>query len=227
MLSFFAFLCNSDQQISDTNFHYLIISSKALMVGTNSSTENCNAPINKSIENVIIPKYVQGYTTTAIGTWAFRNGNNIKTITIPSTIIEIFTDAFAHLESLVSFKIQKKSSLARIHRGFLYNTKVTDIELPPTVSTIGVYSFGKGIFQSLTYCGKYQFTEKTLFEATEGFDGDPYKPPDHIFISSNYLFDSFGKATNLEISSFCHTNFPSEKKIYIPFQVFLFLVLLY
>ena len=208
-------------ELTDQTFNYVIISKKALIVGTNEEV-NDNALINKNVENVIIPKFVGEYTTTIIATFAFRLNNKIKSLFIPNTIQEICFDAIAHMSSLTDVKFEQGSSLTKVGRGFIYNTKVTHLIIPPTVTQIGLYGFGKGIFETITYCGISQLNEETLFDSTSP---SIYLPPKELYVSRHYLFASIGKNQNLLISSYCDQTFifTLHQSRFIHLRVYLFI----
>ena len=182
------------------------IAPNILIVGTNKQVSG-NAYIDTNIVDVVLPKFVDNYIVKIIGTYAFRNVSPIKSIFIPNTIQEIKYDGISHNENLKQVKFETDSSLTIIGRGFLYNTQVTDIELPPSVTYVYLYSFGVTEMKSIVYCGHHLFSESTIFVNSET---NQYNPPEHIYVSKRYKFTSFGKANNLETTSFCEKYFHSN-----------------
>ena len=178
-------------------------SSNTLIVGTDKET-NGNAYIDKTLVDIKIPNFIDcdgfHYKVTIIGKFAFRYVSTIQSIFIPNTIQQIKFDAIAHNINLTKVTFEKNSALAIIGRGFLYETQVTDIKLPPSVSYLYLYSFGLTNMKSLYYCGNYFFTESTIFVCSAT---NELMPPEHIYVSKNYPFTSFGPVENLEKTSFC------------------------
>ena len=184
---------------SSNNFYFIPIGSKTAILGKNT-TEDDNALVDSNIEIVKIPKTLQQYTITTIGKYAFRSNNIIKEIIIPNTVLEICRDAIAHMNSLTTVTFEKGTTIANLMRGFIYNTNITDFVIPRSVSHIDVYAFGNSTFNSITYCGIYQFTEEMIFYSTYF---KKYTYPKNIYVSKHYPYSLFGSVSNLKVTDFC------------------------
>ncbi len=96
-------------------------------------------------ENLIIPSSVTEngitYTVTKIGNHVFTNNHDIKTVTIPSTVVEIGYWAFGGCSLLNTLTIAEGSVLETIGEGAFYTTALTEITLPASVKSIGKEAF--------------------------------------------------------------------------------------
>jgi len=98
------------------------------------------------INNLIIPKKINGMPVTIIGNAAFINNKKIVSVTIPDTVIEIedgpwntSTGAFRD-SSLSSIKLSK--NLKKIGSLSFYNcNNLTSIIIPNSVTVIGPQAF--------------------------------------------------------------------------------------
>lgn len=76
---------------------------------------------NVENENIVIPADIDGVKVTAIGEGAFTNCYYIKTITIPSEVIRIETNAFSECRNLVKYDVDSKNDYYEAIDGVLYD----------------------------------------------------------------------------------------------------------
>lgn len=91
-------------------------------------------------EEVEIPSEINGYKVTTIGESAFKRNENIKKITLPSTIKTLQAYSFASCFNLEEIILNE--GLEKIDRSaFSYCEKMTSIQLPESLEYIGYYAF--------------------------------------------------------------------------------------
>ena len=192
-----AYYCETFQE---ENLYFTTISDNLVSV-QGSTNGDSNALVNKNVDEVIIPRYVKNscYKVVILGQGAFRFNSNIKRVFISRTVEEIQFDALAHMSSLTEVTVEEGSSLVRILRGFLYNTKVESFVIPPSVSYIDIYAFGITNMKSVKYCGIHYFSQSEIFKSDRG----ALRAPDNVFVSKNYLYQSFGPVSNLQRTDSC------------------------
>ena len=92
--------------------------------------------------DVTIPSVVGGYKVTAIGRRAFKDVNNISSVTIPDSVTVIREDAF---RSSSVTKINFGKNVSEIgNYAFAFCENLTSVTIPDSVKTIGDFAF--------TYC---------------------------------------------------------------------------
>ena len=106
------------------------------------------------VENVVIPKEINGITVTKIGYNFFQAGgnylssssiaNNLKSVVIPDTVTEIGDNAFYYCEGLTSITIPDSVKTIGNH-AFGNCQSLTSITIPDSVTIIG-----NGAFTSCT-----------------------------------------------------------------------------
>lgn len=101
----------------------------------------------ENIDNVVIPKEMDGKEVTKINSWAFTN-SNIKEITIPDSVTEIGHDCFSGCRSL------GKVSLSNNLQSIPYNcfpgcTNLYSIDIPESVIEIGDNAFSEGSLKQI------------------------------------------------------------------------------
>lgn len=105
-------------------------------------------------EQVEIPDSYEGHKVTSIGARAFYNCTNLKTVTIPDSVIRIGEEAFALCSSLVAFQVGEGSLTYAAVDGVLFskdqNTLVSfpegkegDYTVPTGVKTLGQQAFSR------------------------------------------------------------------------------------
>ena len=161
-------------------------------IGTDNFT-NRNA-LKKSVKDIVIPNYYLGIPVTIIGMYSFNYDSTIESVFIPSNILEIRYDAFAHNPNLKSFVFARNSTLKTIGRGFVYDCrKLKKIILPKTLESIGLYFIGNSLLDDVYICGFNELTEPTMFESDSG----TMTYPRRVHVSIDYGYSSLGKFTNL------------------------------
>ncbi len=116
-----------------------------------------------TLENIVIPSHFDGVEVGEIETEAFKNNNNLKSITIPDTVKTIGNKAFYYCKNLTTVNLGKglkaigveaffacnnletinfPDGLVTIERSaFVECRKLQTINLPSTVKTIGEDAF--------------------------------------------------------------------------------------
>ena len=100
----------------------------------------CIDKYSSSLDTVIIPEEINGYTVTSIGEFSFWYNTSIKSLTIPKTVKSIGDYAFAYCPNLESVTLN--DGLQRIQPGVFHDCeKLKNITIPSTVKTIGQSAF--------------------------------------------------------------------------------------
>ena len=173
---------------------YLIftLDSGTYKIGTGG--EPSSNGLSQNVKNVVIPNYYLKIPVTKLGYHSLNWNSVIESIYIPSNIVEIQTDAFAHDKNLKSVIFAKNSSLKVIERGFAYNCpQLKKIILPGSLNSVGLFFLGLDYLDDVYYCGFNELKETTMFESDSGVKTHPQR----IHILMNYGFSSIGKITNL------------------------------
>ena len=90
--------------------------------------------------NLTIPKYLNGYSVTSIGNYAFENCDSLTFVTIPDSVTSIGNYAFENCDSLTSVTIP--DSVTSIGYGaFSYCKSLTSVTIPDSVTSIGEDAF--------------------------------------------------------------------------------------
>ena len=96
--------------------------------------------IPEKVINELVPKE---YTVTGIGESAFLNSASIISVSIPATMKTIGNNAFQNCGNLTSLTFEGESQLKQISVQAFYNTVLTTIDIPASVTSIGSSAFGK------------------------------------------------------------------------------------
>ena len=95
-----------------------------------------------TIVNLDIPAVIDGYPVVAIYSNAFSNKNEIKTVTIPSSVTFIGNYAFGSCLALTSVTIADGPSPLSIEPNLFYNcTALESVVIPDRVTDMGKYAF--------------------------------------------------------------------------------------
>ena len=151
---------------------------------------------------VILDRFTVGtdeYVVTSIGEDAFRENGNIKSISIPETVIDIGASAFASCNSLAS--AQLPNGLTHIgpdmFRGCI---QLVSVVIPSSVSTIDYWAFGGctsltdlTLPESLAFVGRY------AFYGTPWYAAQYNEAPDGPFYIGQILFGYKGEKPTGEL----------------------------
>ncbi len=95
---------------------------------------------NGSAANVTLPSKIDGKNVAIIGDYAFYENKNLRTVTIPSSIVTIRQRAFQYCENLESVTLSEGLvTLEDAVFEFCYALK--SIVIPATVTDVGIYQF--------------------------------------------------------------------------------------
>ena len=173
---------------------YLVFSLESGNYKVGTGKEAASNGLSKNVKEVIIPNYFLKIPVTIIGYHSLNWNAIIESIFIPSNIVEIQTDAFAHDDNLKSVIFAMNSSLKVIERGFAYDCPIMKkIILPRSLNYVGVFLLGETQLDDVYYCGFNELNETTMFETDRGIKTHPKR----LHVSRDYGFSSIGKLTNL------------------------------
>ena len=117
------------------------------------SRDNCNAIIVTATNELLVatPSMTFPASVTKIGSQAYYNNYNFKTISIPEGITEIGSDAMAYMGSLESLELPNSLQILgdRALRG---NRKLTTLTLGENLTTIGTNMFDNCTAMTDVYC---------------------------------------------------------------------------
>ena len=103
---------------------------------------------------VTIPNQINGMNVTAIGESAFEGNENIVAVTIPSTVIDIKTNAFAQCSNLVNVAFEDNSKIDGIWDGAFKETALQEFTVPENCRyVLESFDFCTNM-KSLTFLGK-------------------------------------------------------------------------
>lgn len=124
-------------------------------------------------ENVVIPKEIEGKPVTEIGSSAFENNKNMKSVSIPDSVKTIGFDSFSGC------------------------TGLTSITIPGSVTTIDTFAFFgcKGL-KSVTIPDSVTEIKEQAFASCEGLaDSNGFS------VVKGVLYDYFGKESSVDRKS--------------------------
>ena len=104
-------------------------------------------------KNLIIPDEIDGYTVKAIGKEAFAYRENLISVTIPNSVIEIQDNPFVHDKNLERIEVYKEHPCFADIDGVLFNKENRSLLSFPAASKID-YSIPQGIVE----IGPYAFS---------------------------------------------------------------------
>lgn len=85
---------------------------------------------NGTDTNINIPNKIDDMEVTAIGESAFEGNESIVSVTIPNTVIDIKTNAFAKCKNLISATFEENSKIDGIFTGAFEETGLTEFTVP-------------------------------------------------------------------------------------------------
>lgn len=160
---------------------------------TYDSRNDCNAIIETATNtlltgcvNTIIPNSV-----TSIGYGVFAELENLKTIDIPTSVINIGDYAFVYTGLT---QINLPSSVINIGKGAFEGTRISEIYIPYSVINIGDYAFDCKelsrvfISNSVKSLGDGAFGEKTQLDYIYSDIEEPFSISDYVFSNATYSY---------------------------------------
>lgn len=95
-------------------------------------------------DKVVIPAEYKGFRVIGIGDGAFGRCEDIKSVEIADTVLEIGINAFAYCTALESVNFGATSTIKIINnQAFMYCESITRIDIPDSVIEIGEKSFAE------------------------------------------------------------------------------------
>ena len=164
-----------------------------------------NATITKYIGSstvVSIPSSIGGYTVTAIGSMSFRI-SKITYVSIPNTVTEIGSYAFAGCESLTSLTLPE--SIINLGPGFISNTAISNIIIPKNVTGGGTEFAGAldgaKSLKSVTFEYGIKRIPDYMCYATESSSISSVSMPDTVTEIGKSAFRNCKSLANIRLSS--------------------------
>lgn len=154
---------------------------------------------------VVIPSKINGVTVTTIGTDAFL-GLNITSVTIPASVTEIGSNAFAGCTNLTSVNYAGDWSNLTIQSGNpavqdAANAPLFDFEFTPDNTAVIVIRY-KGTAADVTIPSRYQGKPVTVIDHTAFYNNSAVTSvtiPDSVTAIPDYAFGFCSQLTNISI----------------------------
>lgn len=139
---FFATTMAYAQLFTSGGINYNVIAgTKNVEVGDNRNAFG-NLTIPASVTNAGIT-----YTVTSIGNGSFFENTGLTSLVMPNTVVSIGYGAFRNSTGLKSIKLS--NSLKSIVGYAFFNTAITTISIPASVTSINPYAFGQNSLTSV------------------------------------------------------------------------------
>ena len=140
---------------------------------------------------VILDRFTVGtteYVVTSIGRAAFRENNNIKSVSIPETVTEIGPSAFSFCDNLAIVQLPK--NLTRIASNLFQGcSQLVSVNIPSSVLTIENWAFyGCSSLSSITLPSGLITVGRNVFNGTPWYAAQYDKAPDGPFYIGTQLF---------------------------------------
>ncbi len=153
---------------------------------------------------LVIPEKIDGYKVEKIRYGAFKGRNDITTVVIPDSVVEIGSNSFSECKSLSSVKLS--SNLKTLEFGAFYNCdKLTSIMIPKSLEKATSWSTGDGPFSDCDNLKNVTFEAGTtriaqnLFGDCKGLE--KIEIPDTVQSIENQAFYKCGSLTDVKIGS--------------------------
>ncbi len=136
-------------------------------------------------ESVIIPSEVSGMAVTVIGKDAFVNHDELKSVVIPDTVVEIRDQAFFNCSNIVKVIMSKNiekigvyafsdmqeidlpDTLKEIGEGAFGGCSLSHLIIPKGLEKTGVYAFGGTSIEELVIPGNIKIIERAAFQGSQ------------------------------------------------------------
>ena len=170
----------------------MLVNKEHKRVGKDVNTTDNNADINLNQSNVLLPYYIHKIPLTRVGTYAFRYNTFIRSIFIPNIVLSLGYDCFAY-STLVTIQFDDCHSLLKLERGVFYHCRDLKIlQIPFSVTSIGLLAFGNTALQILTIPGKITQVNNYVFGSS---GADLYKMPKQLRLNARFKRTDFGDFT--------------------------------
>ena len=122
---------------------------------------------NGTNKEVLIPSVIDGLTVTSIGDNAFDGNEEITSVTIPNTVLDIEIEAFSKCINLTNVVFEDNSQLERIFTGAFGETGITEFTVPTNCKRIGDSFFGSNITKLTVLGMETQFAKDFAFSSLD------------------------------------------------------------
>ena len=161
---------------------------KGLKLGNSADTDHNGVKDEyvSTLENVVIPSFVEGYKVIRTGYKSLRNLPNLLTAFIPKTIEHMEGDTFVYCYKLHTVIFEENINLKTIEHYTFYHTNISSVVFPSSVKSIRYRSFYGCKNLKVVSIPNFLYSNVTnMFEnAAENVS---------IFVPSNYPHDNFAE----------------------------------
>ena len=122
---------------------------------------------NGTDTEVVIPNSIDGLEVTSIGDYAFQANENIVSVTIPNTVLDIEIEAFAQCKNLRNVIFEDNSKLERIFTGAFQEAGITEFTVPENCKRVGDAFYGSNINKLVILGKETQFAKDFAFSSLD------------------------------------------------------------
>lgn len=122
---------------------------------------------NGTNTEVVIPNSIDGLEVTSIGDYAFKENENIVSVTVPNTILDIEIEAFAQCKNLRNVIFEDNSKLERIFTGAFQEAGITEFTVPENCKRVGDAFYGSNINKLVILGKETQFAKDFAFSSLD------------------------------------------------------------
>lgn len=134
--------------------------------------------------DIVIKSFVSDFKVIKIAQKAFINNLCLQKVVIPNSIIYILDSAFFGCENLEKVIISSKSQLSFIDMLSFSRTKISNISLPYSISTINSLAFSDSQYlENVSTCSIAYIQQNDVFASCPKLS--------NIFVSEFYLYSTF------------------------------------
>ena len=159
---------------------------------------------DKNAETIEIPEEIDGIKVEIIGSEAFADNTNVKSVVIPKNIVKIENNAFYGCTSLSDVTFNE--GLKELGRSVFSNTAIETITIPSSLEVVEDNQFSEGIFENT------KLTTINFAEGTKSVVG-------YLFIGCNSITNITFPKTIESIGDYAFYKCNGFEKIDIPSNI--------